>query len=678
MSNSFFYLQVEKHDENQAIIDSLQSYSIENMKQLYVIDKPLGDKKYSYDFDKVLVLLSPEHQVTFLNLGSDIEEFEGFIEDFIEDLGSISDKYRYKDKIGRPREWKKKLIHIVDNCAGIDFPSLFTNTKLDAPNLRRKSELLISLLTGSINDIEKVNTEVSDNILDRVKQKILLFDGDQTRFIYEKKEQDIIRIQGMSGTGKTELLLHKLKEIYINSEGAENRILFTCHNRILASSLKKRIPDFFDFMKVEQQILWNERLWCVSAWGSQYDNNSGAYTFICHHYGIQFHRFNYNISFDFVCKKAIEFIKKNNLISTKGYAFDYVLLDESQDFPDSFIELCNISTKKNTYVAGDIFQSIFDENLAAGVTPDYLLSKCYRTDPRTLMFAHALGMGLFETPKLKWLKDEEWQACGYQIDKDNGHYELSREPLRRFEDLLSDDYSSVEVVKTSAELAETSETKIIEIIRTIIHEYPTVSVDDIGVIFIDSADYVYATADSLFFSIKKEFGWDVNKAYESKSKIKNSLFVSNKNNVKGLEFPFVICVTKKLNNYRSYRNALYMMLTRSFLKSFLLISKDSNPQLTDVFESELNKINQTGKLRVIEPNANELRHMKETIVYKDTAKPFYDSVYELFDELEVPNDLKKQIYKIVKATTSGETFDKKMIASIVDFNMALVTSKKDI
>jgi superfamily I DNA and RNA helicase len=29
------------------------------------------------------------------------------------------------------------------------------------------------------------------------------------------------------------------------------------------------------------------------------------------------------------------------------------------------------------------------------------------------MFSHALGMGLYETPVLRWLKNPEWDSCGY-------------------------------------------------------------------------------------------------------------------------------------------------------------------------------------------------------------------------------------------------------------------------
>ena len=73
-----------------------------------------------------------------------------------------------------------------------------------------------------------------------------------------------IGIQGLSGTGKTELLMHKLKELYVSSD---SKVVMTCYNRILERELSERIPAFFDTMKVQQQIKWNERLWCFRAGG---------------------------------------------------------------------------------------------------------------------------------------------------------------------------------------------------------------------------------------------------------------------------------------------------------------------------------------------------------------------------------------------------------------------------
>ena len=87
-----------------------------------------------------------------------------------------------------------------------------------------------------------------------------------------------------------------------------------------------------------------------------------------------------------------------------------------------------------SFVAGDIFQSIFDAPEKDFVEADFLLNKCYRTDPKTLMFSHALGMNLFENEKqLRWLEYSQWEQCGYHIEDLGSKYKLNREPVRRFE-----------------------------------------------------------------------------------------------------------------------------------------------------------------------------------------------------------------------------------------------------
>lgn len=54
------------------------------------------------------------------------------------------------------------------------------------------------------------------------------------------------------------------------------------------------------------------------------------------------------------------------------------------------------------------------------------------------MFAHAIGFGLLERPVVRWLSDEEWEACGYTIEKEGDYYSFSREPLKRFENIAED------------------------------------------------------------------------------------------------------------------------------------------------------------------------------------------------------------------------------------------------
>lgn len=667
MASSFFFLQTEKKETNSKFIEALESYADQTKQQVYVIDRPLADSKYTYSYEDKLIVLCPGHKILLLDYGTDPDRFDEFVDDLIEDLASISDKFRYKTIIGRARHWRDDLIAIQKyDTSHLDIQNLFSMLQIKDNKNKKSGELLISLLTGSINDIEKVKDDVPDNVLDKIKQKIILFDGDQTRFIYQKPSKKQVTIQGLSGTGKTELLLHKLRDIYTDSKGS--KMMFTCHNKVLADSLRNRIPEFFNFMRVEEQIRWNKRLWCVNAWGSQGNRDSGAYSYICDYYNLPFFRYSLTTNFNSVCKKALEYLIDID-IDQVGYAFDYMLIDESQDFPNSFFELCSKVTNNTVYIAGDIFQSIFEDTIIREINPDYLLSKCYRTDPRTLMFAHAIGMGLFESPKLRWLEDREWRACGYIVSKaDRGRrYTLTREPLRRFEDLEEEGVNSVDIVKIVRERDENVEMKIIEILRGIISRYPTVLPDDIGIIFIDSVKSTYLSADKLEQSIPREFGWRVNKAYETKESVKGKLFVSNRNNVKGLEFPFVICVTNRISNSRNYRNALYMMLTRSFIKSYLLTSLDNNEDLIERLESGLQTINSEGCLKVTAPSEEEKKQIKTTIDYRETSISYYDFVYGIFNDLDIPAEMRSKLYDAVKIVV-GEDFDYDNVREFVEFN----------
>ncbi|EIR2564862.1 DEAD/DEAH box helicase [Escherichia coli] len=668
--SSFFYIQPDlKNDTNADFLNSVEEYANTHQMQIYAIMNPLGENKYKYNRDDVLIILSPGYQLAFVAFSDDVDGIQNFIEDFIEDLGSLSDKYNYKDTIGRPRAWKDKL---VTECSYADFSfgnldKFFDEIKIIDGVLAKKSELIISLLTGSINNIDKVKGNVPDNILDKVKQKIILFDGDQTRFVYQKFDKKKVVIQGLSGTGKTELLLHKLKEIYLDKENLNSKIMFTCHNKILADNMRKRIPEFFNFMKVEQQISWNERLWCVNAWGSQYDGNSGAYRYICEYYGLSFYRFSYVMTFDKVCRIALDELKKLPSNEFK-HCFDFMLIDESQDFPSSFIELCELVTRDTIYVAGDIFQSIFDTNISNEIQPDFLLSKCYRTDPRTLMFAHGLGMGLFEEEPLTWLMNNEWEACGYIVDESvKGKLRLKREPLRRFEDVTDAKIHSVELINSTY---ETEEENILGILRKIKEENPTVLADDIGIIFIDQAKTIFKIADRLELSVPRLLGWKVNKAYETKEKIKDTLFISNKNHVKGLEFPFVICVTRDIIKSHSYRNSLYMMLTRSFIKSYLLLG-DGNKDLQNEIEKGLDAINEHGYMDINVPPREVISKIRTTIKYDEKNISHYDLVTKVFDDLQIEPIFRTSLYNTVK-TIMPDSFDVDKITTLVRFNYEIM------
>ncbi|MFR8711871.1 MAG: DEAD/DEAH box helicase [Anaerotignum lactatifermentans] len=631
MDHSLFFSNVEKNELNSTLIELLSQFSEEKSVQTYVINAPLGiDASEQYDFNDAVVVLMPKRKICFVNLKEDQDSFKEFCEDFIEDLGYLSEKFEYREQLGRPRAWKKALTTCMQITDISCVDDILDVCKLNNPVEQRNAEFLLSLLIGSINDISRIGGESPSTILDQVKKKIILFDGDQSRFIYSQPSaKKRITIQGLAGTGKTELLLHKLKDLYIKNKSA--KIVFTCYNKVLAKSMKIRIPDFFNFMKVDEQIKWNERLWVMSSWGSRGQPNTGVYSYICSNYKLEFHSFSYQWQFDAVCKLAIQELQK---IQDYDPCFDYILIDESQDFPQSFFELCELVTKYIVYIAGDIFQDIYDRTINQSVQSDYLLNKCYRTDPKTLMFAHAVGMGLYESPVIRWLDDEEWASCGYKIDRTNSKFILSRIPLRRFEDLDTSTINNIEVVSCDGD-NEKIEEAIIHIIEAIRSDHPTVHPGDIAVVFLEGGlKSNYKLADSLAITISKKYSWKAVKGYETKDSTRDAVFISNRNNIKGLEFPFVICLVRgRVTDDVFSRNTIYMMLTRSFITSYFLINNmDANADFIATYKEAAKSISTSGIMCLREPpkEEKERQNQKVSIAVTKNQRSLREIIEEVF------------------------------------------------
>lgn len=663
--NSLFYKGFEENTEIDDFFSKLQSYAENNKtgNSVYILKRPLGEKKYVYDYEKAVVILIPKHKLLFLDYGENEEAFDEFVDDFVDDAGHISDKYEYMQVLGRSSKWRKDFVvkRKYSEIKELSLEELLSSICLESKEMGRKGEFLISLLTGSINDIQKTGIEYPETILEKIKRKIVLFDGDQTRFIYDEPHEKRITIQGLAGTGKTELLLHKIKEIYTQSDDV--KIAFTCHNKILAENLRTRIPEFFNFMRVQEQIKWEEKLWVMSSWGSRADRNSGVYSYICDFYNIPFERFSYSTTFENVCKRAIENLREQGVLEP---CFDYILIDESQDFTESFFKLCEMVTDKCVYVAGDIFQNIFDSEDISRVEPQFLLNKCYRTDPKTLMCAHAIGMGLFEPHNiLRWLTESAWEDCGYDIKKNNGYYDLYRKPLRRFEDLGDVKLTTLEVLPTKQ---EDYFEKIIETIKKIQKENVTVEAEDIGIMFLENTNQNYTLAKQLQIEIKEQFGWDVNIGYETKEKVKDTLFISNKNNVKGLEFPFVICFMQgRLTDNLQTRNSIYMMLTRSFITSYFILPDDGADNVKYIMQG-VKAVNENGFLHVKEPTKEEQKKLNNAIIkHTGIHQSQREIVEDVLNEIGIPKKNREKFHTLI-ATLYKDEFEKERLYEIIQTN----------
>ncbi|MFT3215600.1 ATP-binding domain-containing protein, partial [Klebsiella pneumoniae] len=197
--------------------------------------------------------------------------------------------------------------------------------------------------------------------------------------------------------------------------------------------------------------------------------------------------------------------------------------------------------------------------------------------------------------------------------------------------------------------------KIIEIIKDIKHRNPTLAEGDIAVIFLDSSGYIYDYIQSLKLKIKQQLGWDSNISHETKAKQDGKLFISNINNAKGLEFPFVVCFAMKLVKRSNFRNALYTMMARSFLESHLVLNDDKeNPSMPTILEG-LHFLNNNNYMNVRLPSEEEIRNQKDFIV--------------LDESISIP--------KLVKAYCSDKRASPLLIAKIIDKVERMISEDDD-
>lgn len=166
MNSNYYYSNVMQSSRNKAFLEDMQTLADSIKQQVYVLSGPLIDGKYQYNDESLMIVLSSKKKIAFVTTKKVDDNFEDLCEDIIEDIGSVSDKYGYKEKIGRPRKWKSKLTTIYSTNDIVDIKEWFGNELAvkDSEDYRTL-DLLVSLFIGSINDVKNITTEEPDNLL---------------------------------------------------------------------------------------------------------------------------------------------------------------------------------------------------------------------------------------------------------------------------------------------------------------------------------------------------------------------------------------------------------------------------------------------------------------------------------------------------------------------------------
>ena len=276
--------------------------------------------------------------------------------------------------------------------------------------------------------------------LARLENEITNFDEKQ-RHIALVDVGGPARIRGLAGSGKTVILA--MKAAHIHLVDPESLILITFYTKSLRATIKSLVTRFYRLYS-DSDPDW-KHVHIRHGWGGT--NIPGVYSDACARSGRAPLRLPEAVrlagrgetAFGAACADLL------NSGLVRSY-YDHVLIDEGQDFPDSFYKFAFQLAKgerdrKSVIWAYDELQDIMNvkirqpveqfgcgpdglplvdldrtaAQLPPGATNDAVLSKAYRNQRDVLVSAHALGFGVYGNIVQMLESAEHWEDVGYQV-----------------------------------------------------------------------------------------------------------------------------------------------------------------------------------------------------------------------------------------------------------------------
>lgn len=297
--------------------------------------------------------------------------------------------------------------------------------------------LINSCIDGTSNlqkkkDRKKVKEKSRAYVLNDIQAHIAAFDVQQKRIASVEIESPQ-RVRGLAGSGKTVILAYKAA-IY-HARHPEHRILYTFYTKSLGDSVRELINRAYrNYNNAEPD--WSKITIC-HAWGSA--SSEGVYYTTCINneltpMSFSQAKFHSEDAFGYICGELL----KSSIMPE----YDLILIDEGQDFPVEFYRLCYRLCKGNKKIcwAYDDFQNIFDVKIQnekdtfgydengnpyvdfahGDENCDTVLKKCYRTPRYSLIYAFALGLGIYNSKVLQRLgSNGQWEALGFKVEQGN-------------------------------------------------------------------------------------------------------------------------------------------------------------------------------------------------------------------------------------------------------------------
>lgn len=572
-----------------------------------------------------ILLISPTVGVLVLNCSpvSDVDEVSILDEETSQIENYLFSKF-IKSKTLRGKN-KRELSFLLQSVL---YLPLAESTSYDVENIicKEKSEVLslidvddhqlnedmineiCSILEGSkailkpkIREISHDDTTSKGYILNKMEQQMAYLDKNQKQAALSQINGPQ-RIRGLAGSGKTIILCMKAALIHLRNP--EKKILYTFLTKSLYDYIETMITRFYKLFG-DGSLPDFDKIQIKHSWGGE--NVSGVYYSTCKNNNVTPLTFRQakeksiiGDPFDIVCEDLLE-KTSGNLVKE----YDYVLIDEAQDFQPPFYQLCRAIVKDDCLVwCYDDLQNIYDVKIqdtiktfenkygAQGIdlaklneqyealNNDVVLAKTYRNPREILVLAHAIGFGIYNDSLIQSLENKQhWIDFGYNVLEGNcrlGDRMVIERPRENSPLIVSDLQSPEQIIELKSLETSSQEIEWIadNIERNILEE--NVRPDDIIVICLDdknskvqlrSLSAILNSKDIQTFNITDSF---YSKGFIEEGCVTLSTVYKAKGNEAAIVYVMGTNVFQQGKNKRSMRNKIFTAFTRA--KGWLKIS----------------------------------------------------------------------------------------------------------
>lgn len=502
------------------------------------------------------------------------------------------------------------------------------------------------ILAPVLRDEAEVNTRAY--FANQVESEIARFDQRQ-KALFLQPITGLSRIRGLAGSGKTVILC--MKAALLHLQFPQSMVLYTFYTKSLYQHVRRMITRFYRQFN-DQDPDWTKML-VRHAWGNY--SVDGVYRDACADNGVncisfdEAKRRNPQMPFDSVCQDFLE------RVNEPKKPYDYILIDEGQDFPKSFIRMCRkmVVDDKMVYAYDDL-QTIFQSEVPAAAdifgpaaegehlkfAEDLILYKCYRNPREVIFVAHAIGFGIFSNIVQMIENEQYWREIGYSIADNQlkaGNRVTIERPRENSLKSISDAYPIDDIImgKVCGGFKEEIEEVTSRIEKDI--KYERLRPEDVLVITVD--DRYATTYLRNIAALLDQKGILCNNIHADKYsvkdfRVKNQVTLSTIHKAKGNEaFSVYIVGIDSLvysrNNIRE-RNLLFTAMTRS--KGWVYLSGIGAIAREWINEIETAK-RSFPKLVFTYPNAEHLRTMKLDLMHVDESNQDYRILDNLLERM---------------------------------------------